>query len=101
MSRHLENERNRLRTALGDILKWVDDNVRPGSAGIDLRGRGDAPTGSPPPSPGRSEQPAASRPADSGAGRATSARSGPTGAMSESPPGVITRTATTDAPLPL
>jgi DivIVA domain-containing protein len=29
MSRHLEGERNRLRTALGDILRWVDQNVQP------------------------------------------------------------------------
>ena len=29
MSRHLESERNRLRTALGDILRWVDQNVQP------------------------------------------------------------------------
>ena len=29
MSRHLESERNRLRTALGDILRWVDENVQP------------------------------------------------------------------------
>ncbi len=31
MSRHLEAERNRLRTALGDILRWVDQNVHPAS----------------------------------------------------------------------
>jgi DivIVA domain-containing protein len=29
MSRHLESERNRLRTALADILRWVDQNVHP------------------------------------------------------------------------
>ncbi len=29
MSRHLEGERNRLRTALSDILRWVDENVQP------------------------------------------------------------------------
>ena len=29
MSRHLEGERNRLRSALGDILRWVDENVQP------------------------------------------------------------------------
>src|ERR1700722_6424699 len=29
MSTHLESERNRLRTALGDILRWVDQNVQP------------------------------------------------------------------------
>ncbi len=102
MSRHLESERNRLRTALGDILKWVDDNVRPASAGIDLRGRGEAPSGSPAPSPARTEQPSGGgRPAEAGAGRPAATRSGPTSAMNERPPGeVITRTAT-DAALPL
>jgi DivIVA domain-containing protein len=106
MSRHLESERNRLRTTLGDILKWVDDNIRPVSSGIDLRGRGESPSGPSAPAPARTEQPAtaasgANRPAEAGA-RAASARSGPTGAASESQPGgVITRTATTEAPLPL
>jgi DivIVA domain-containing protein len=32
MSRHLESERNRLRAALGDILRWVDQNVQPASS---------------------------------------------------------------------
>ncbi len=29
MARHLESERNRLRGALSEILKWVDENVQP------------------------------------------------------------------------
>jgi DivIVA domain-containing protein len=33
MSRHLEGERNRLRTALSDILRWVDENVQPAQSG--------------------------------------------------------------------
>jgi DivIVA domain-containing protein len=33
MSRHLESERNRLRAALGDILRWVDQNVQPTAQG--------------------------------------------------------------------
>ncbi len=32
MSRHLESERLRLRSALADILTWVDENVHPGGA---------------------------------------------------------------------
>jgi DivIVA domain-containing protein len=32
MARHLESERNRLRGALSEILKWVDDNVQPANA---------------------------------------------------------------------
>jgi cell division initiation protein len=29
MGRHLESERNRIRNALTDVLKWVDENVQP------------------------------------------------------------------------
>ena len=32
MARHLESERNRLRGALSEILKWVDDNVQPANS---------------------------------------------------------------------
>jgi len=32
MARHLESERDRLRDALGEILKWVDENVQPTNA---------------------------------------------------------------------
>jgi cell division initiation protein len=32
MARHLEAERNRLRTALTEVLRWVDDNVQPAAA---------------------------------------------------------------------
>jgi DivIVA domain-containing protein len=32
MARHLESERNRLRGALSDILKWVDENVQPANS---------------------------------------------------------------------
>ena len=35
MSHHLESERNRLRTALGDILRWVDQNVQPSPSSPD------------------------------------------------------------------
>ncbi|HEY3943344.1 MAG TPA: DivIVA domain-containing protein [Acidimicrobiales bacterium] len=31
MARHLESERNRIRGALTEVLKWVDENVQPGS----------------------------------------------------------------------
>jgi DivIVA domain-containing protein len=102
MSKHLESERNRLRVALGDILKWVDDNVRPGSAGIDLRGRGETPTGSPAPASARTEQPAAAgRPTDAGA-RTAPARSGSASVTGEGQTGrIVTRTGVTDASLPL
>ena len=32
MNRHLEGERSRLRTALSEILRWVDENVQPGTS---------------------------------------------------------------------
>ena len=32
MARHLESERNRLRGALSEILKWVDENVQPANS---------------------------------------------------------------------
>jgi cell division initiation protein len=31
MGRHLETERNRIRSALTDVLKWMDENVQPAS----------------------------------------------------------------------
>ncbi len=55
MARHLESERNRLRGALTEILKWVDENVQPANSlmGVQSQDRpgadaapasGDAPT---------------------------------------------------------
>jgi DivIVA domain-containing protein len=32
MARHLDGERTRLRSALSEIIKWVDDNVQPASS---------------------------------------------------------------------
>ena len=32
IARHLETERNRLRTALGDMLTWVDEHVQPAAS---------------------------------------------------------------------
>jgi len=37
MARHLESERNRLRAALSEILKWVDDNVQPANSLMGVR----------------------------------------------------------------
>jgi DivIVA domain-containing protein len=56
MSRHLENERARLRQALTDILKWVDANVHPEEGEGDRRPEGASPRSAaasmpPPPSP--------------------------------------------------
>ncbi len=47
MARHLESERNRLRGALAEILKWVDDNVQPANSLMGVKpkaaDRGDKP----------------------------------------------------------
>ncbi len=57
MSRHLEGERTRLRTALSDILRWVDENVHPLPTDEAGPGRGRAPeqsrSGPGAPGPGR------------------------------------------------
>jgi hypothetical protein len=37
MARHLESERDRLRDALTEILKWVDENVQPTNALMGVR----------------------------------------------------------------
>lgn len=42
MARHLEAERNRLRGALGDILKWVEDNVQPANSLMAMRSKSGA-----------------------------------------------------------
>ncbi|HXQ19072.1 MAG TPA: DivIVA domain-containing protein [Acidimicrobiales bacterium] len=40
MARHLEAERNRLRTMLSEVLKWVEENVQPAESLMALRPRG-------------------------------------------------------------
>jgi DivIVA domain-containing protein len=61
MARHLEAERNRLRSSLADVLKWVDENIQPANALMALRPRGDAPARSG--EPARPAEPAARQPA--------------------------------------
>jgi DivIVA domain-containing protein len=111
MSRHLEGERNRLRAALGDILRWVDENVQPGQVqpdapiGEDSQGGDGAAPG---PGQGQSEAPAAApegnRPAAAaqGAPAQRGSGTGPTGDVTQMrPAGVTTRPANTNSPLPL
>ena len=50
MARHLESERNRLRGALSEILKWVDENVQPANSLMGVK-----------PKPAPAERPGASR----------------------------------------
>jgi DivIVA domain-containing protein len=51
MSRHLESERNRLRTALSDILRWVDQNVQPTAPALENASGSEAPSLAPAPAP--------------------------------------------------
>ncbi len=46
MARHLESERNRLRGALSEILKWVEENVQPANSLMGVKPRS-APTAKP------------------------------------------------------
>ncbi len=39
MARHLESERGRIRSALTDVLKWVDENVQPANSVMAQRAR--------------------------------------------------------------
>jgi len=60
MARHLESERNRLRTTLSEVLKWVEENVQPANSLMALRPKaGDAARGGgqPAPDPGRADAP--------------------------------------------
>ncbi len=116
MSRHLEAERNRLRAALGDILRWVDENVQPGATQIAAPAGGESPGGddaapAPTAAPAapqtavaqdgnRPATPAPSVPAQ-GAPTHSGSGTGPTGEVTQMrPAGVTTRPANTNAPLP-
>lgn len=55
MARHLDGERNRLRSALSEIIKWVDDNVQPAAA---LHARPSEPGSTPAPARGPAVRPA-------------------------------------------
>jgi cell division initiation protein len=109
MSRHLENERHRLRTALGDILKWVDDNVHPTTTQVDLRPEPDPERGADATAgPGTAPLPAVSEGNRPAANRAPDVHSpqvsgtGPTGEVTQMhPTATTTGVATTNAPLPL
>jgi DivIVA domain-containing protein len=47
MARHLESERNRLRGALSEILKWVDENVQPANSLMGVRPKSSQPQAPP------------------------------------------------------
>jgi DivIVA domain-containing protein len=106
MSHHLEAERNRLRTALSDILRWVDENVQPASAGTGApsgSGAGPAPApgatpaATPPPQDGNrpAAAPQAGAPSQSGTG------TGPSADVTQMrPSGITTAQPDTTAALP-
>ncbi len=106
MSRHLESERNRLRTALGDILRWVDQNVHPASqqeAPTGASAGGEPAPGAPAAAPATVVQggnrPAAGRPRW---GRRPRSGAGPSGEVTQMrPAGSIGNPPSTNAPLPL
>ncbi len=108
MTRHLESERNRLRTALGDILRWVDQNVQPSASEEEARYAGS--DGNPPPTTPTTATPApasvlqggnrpvAPPPAASQQGSGT----GPSGEVTRmQPTGVVNRSQNPTTPLPL
>jgi DivIVA domain-containing protein len=104
MSRHLEGERNRLRSALGDILRWVDENVQPArppseAVSSETAPAGDGATAGPAPVGAASSN----RPASPEGGAAPQVSgTGPSGDVTQmKPAGVTTRPANTNSPLPL
>ena len=109
MSSHLESERQRLRNILGEILKWVDDNVHPlapqsdsDAGGEHEEDAGPGPSGGKVPvsSPSEGNRPVAGHPQASKSPRTTG--TGPSGDVTQMrPTGVVTRLATTNSPLPL
>jgi DivIVA protein len=110
MSSHLESERNRLRTALGDILRWVDQNVQPSSSSPDASHPEPGPvdsgesTGSGPTPASATVIQGGNRPTNSPpvAPAPASSGTGPTGEVTQvRPSGGMTRPATSNAPLPL
>ncbi|HXW38673.1 MAG TPA: DivIVA domain-containing protein [Acidimicrobiales bacterium] len=58
MARHLESERNRLRTTLSEVLKWVDENIQPANSLMALRPRGSESGRQPSQAPSRPAEPA-------------------------------------------
>ncbi len=72
MTRHLESERSRLRGALSEILRWVDENVQPTATQSEQRGDGRPEAGAQGPA--------------SGTGPATGAQTGAQGGNRPAPP---------------
>ena len=106
MNRHLEGERSRLRTALSEILRWVDENVQPGTSPEPVRPAPDqaAPNTGPVPAPAPAPAPVAqggNRPvAAPQAAPAPNSGTGPSGEVTQMrPAGATTGPAAAKAPL--
>jgi DivIVA domain-containing protein len=104
MNRHLEGERSRLRTALSEILRWVDENVQPGTSepsrtGPDRILPPNGPIPSSAPAPAHAAQ-GGSRPPVSPPGSTPGGAGGSSGDVTPMRPAGITGTpAGTNAPL--
>jgi len=104
MTRHIEGERGRLREALTEILRWVDENVQP-DALVDASGNGPGGAGAPPPAVQppvhEGNRPTVTAPQVAPAPQHTSA--GPTGEMTQvrSTGTSTTQPVDANAPLPL
>jgi len=108
MSRHIEGERSRLRDALSEILRWVDENVQP-DARVDARPE----AGSHPPAGGTTAPPPVQPPVHEGNRPTVTAPQvapapqhttpGPTGELSQvrAPGTTTTQPVDANAPLPL
>jgi DivIVA domain-containing protein len=110
MNHHLEGERNRLRLALSEILRWVDENVQPGTSpepGRPAQDRVSPPPGAAPaPAPAPAPSPApvvhgGNRPvAAPQASPAPSSGTGPSGEVTQMrPAGATTTPVAAKAPL--
>ena len=60
LARHLEAERSRLRTALGEVLQWVEENVQPAGALTGQRPAGSSSAQTPTQAPTPAQRPTAS-----------------------------------------
>jgi DivIVA domain-containing protein len=97
MSRHLEGERTRLRSALGDMLRWVEENVHPVT--VDPA---PAPGGAPRPTddaPVRSASPGGAESANGDGNRPAANQGAPTGPRTSEngPSGEVTQMRPTGA----
>jgi DivIVA domain-containing protein len=105
MTRHLESERSRLRDALTEILRWVDENVQPetrAEVGPEVAGNGPVPRPAPQPAPqaGGAQGGNHPAPAPHGAPAPQHSDAGPTGQVTQVRPVGATQPVEVNASLP-